>query len=120
MDLESLREYCISKKGVIEDFPFDEETLVFKIGSKMFALTNINKKPFYVNLKCDPIMADALRRDFNAIRPGYHMNKVHWNTIDIDGTIDDNMIYWMIDNSFELVFNSLKKSEKEKILMVKE
>lgn len=115
MDFNILRGYCLGKKGVIEDFPFDEETLVFKVGSKMFALTNINKLPLQVNLKCDPNLAVELRNEFAAVKPGYHMNKEHWNTVVIDGSLDDGKIFWMIDMSYNLVFNSLKKADREKI-----
>lgn len=115
MDLQSIKEYCLNKKGVTECFPFDDETLVFKVGSKMFALTNINKEALYVNLKCDPIMAEDLRRDYDAIKPGYHMNKRHWNSVYLDNTIPDENIYLLIDISYDLVYKGLKKSEKETI-----
>lgn len=115
IDIQQLKKYCLSKKGVSEDFPFDDETLVFKVGSKMFALTNINEKELKVNLKCDPIMAQDLRQEYEAIKPGYHMNKIHWNTVEIDGTIDDNMIEMLIDISYDLVFKGLKKKEREEI-----
>lgn len=114
--LQQLKEYCLSKKGVYEDFPFDEETLVFKVGSKMFAFTDINAKALKVNLKCDPIMSQDLRRDYAAIKPGYHMNKIHWNTVEIDGSIDDEFIKMLIDISYDLVFKGLRKNEKKEIL----
>lgn len=112
MDLEALRKYCLGKKGVKETFPFDDETLVFKVGSKMFALTNIKAPKLKVNLKCDPILALDLRRDYDSVKPGYHMNKEHWNTVEIDGSLEDEKIKWMIDHSYVLVFKGLKKSEK--------
>lgn len=115
MDFNVLRSYCLKKKGVMEDFPFDTETLVFKVGSRMFALTNMNKLPLEVNLKCDPSLAVELRNESAAIKPGYHMNKKHWNTVVIDGSLDEGKIFWMIDMSYNLVLNSLKKSEREKI-----
>ena len=113
LSLEAFKNYCLSKKGVTEYFPFDDETLVFKVSSKMFALTNINKPILEVNLKCEPFMAEDLRRDFDAIKPGYHMNKKHWNTIILDGSISDEKILFLIDLSYELVYKGLKKSEKE-------
>ncbi|MBI6872477.1 MmcQ/YjbR family DNA-binding protein [Clostridium aciditolerans] len=116
MDLQELKNYCLNKKGVYEDFPFDDETLVLKVGSKMFALTNINEKDLKVNLKCDPIMSQDLRREYNAIKPGYHMNKTHWNTVKINGSIDDKTIKMLIDISYDLVFKGLKKKEREEIL----
>lgn len=115
MNLETFKNYCLSKKGVVEDFPFDAETLVFRVGSKMFALTNLNKSPLQVNLKCDPYLALELRSEFESIKPGYHMNKKHWNTVTIDGTLDEGKIFWMLDMSYDLVFKSLKKIERERI-----
>lgn len=116
MTLEDVRKYCLSKKGVEEDFPFDDKTLVFKVGSKMFLLTNIKASKFSISLKCDPILAVALREEFDTIKPGYHLNKKHWNTIEIDGSIPENKIYSFIDLSYELVFKGLKKAEKENIM----
>ncbi len=113
LSLETFKKYCLSKNGVTECFPFDDETLVFKVGSKMFALTNINKPILEINLKCEPFMSQDLRRDFDAIKPGYHMNKKHWNTIILDGSISDDKILFLVDLSFELVYSGLKKSEKE-------
>lgn len=116
MDLHAFKNYCLSKKGTSEDFPFDDETLVIKVGSKMFTLTNIKDKKFKINLKCDPMMAQDLRMEYKAITPGYHMNKVHWNTVEIDGTIDDNIIKMLIDISYDLVFKGLTKKEREAIV----
>ncbi|KOA18650.1 hypothetical protein CLHOM_29340 [Clostridium homopropionicum DSM 5847] len=116
MNFQELKKYCLNKKGAYEDFPFDNETLVFKVGSKMFVLTNINEKELKVNLKCDPLMAEDFRREYKAIKPGYHMNKVHWNTVEIDGSIDDETIKMLIDISYDLVFKGLKRTEKEEIL----
>ena len=116
MDLKELREYCSSKKGTSEAFPFDDETLVIKVGSKMFALANIKAKELKVNLKCEPIMAEALRREYEAITPGYHMNKKHWNTIAFDGAIPDENLKTFIDISYNLVIKGLKKSERESLL----
>ena len=113
LSLETLKNYCLTKIGVTSYFPFDDETLVFKVGSKMFALTNINKSILEVNLKCEPLMAEDLRRAFDAIIPGYHMNKKHWNTIVLDGSIPDEKILFLIDLSYDLVYKGLKKSEKE-------
>lgn len=115
MNLEMIKNYCLMKKGTSECFPFDNETLVFKVCSKMYGLININKTPLQINLKCDPFTALELRDQFPSIKPGYHMNKKHWNTIVIDGSLDDGKIFWMIDMSYNLVFNGLKKCEKEQI-----
>lgn len=112
MNLKEFREYCLNKRGVTESFPFDEETLVLKVGSKMFALTNINKPILEINLKCDPFMAIDLRNAYSSIKPGYHMNKTHWNTVVVDGTIPEDKILFLIDLSYDLVYKGLKKSEK--------
>lgn len=112
MDLKQFKSYCLSKKGVSEAFPFDEETLVLKVGSKMFALTNINNPILEVNLKCDPFMSQDLRKEYSSIKPGYHMNKTHWNTVTVDGTVPEDKLLFLIDLSYDLVFKSLKKSEK--------
>ncbi len=113
MNIEELREYCLSKKGASECFPFDEVTLVFKI-HKMFALTNLDGD-LSVNLKCDPEKAIELREKYPAVKPGYHMNKRLWNTIEIDGSISDTMIKSWIVDSYQLVFESLTKKQKEEI-----
>lgn len=112
MDLKQFKSYCLSKKGVTEAFPFDEETLVLKVGPKMFALTNINTPILEVNLKCDPFMSQDLRKEYSSIKPGYHMNKTHWNTVTVDGTVPEDKLLFLIDLSYDLVFKSLKKSEK--------
>lgn len=114
MNIEVLREYCLSKKGVTEHFPFDEVTLVFKVGDKMFALTNLDGEPT-VNLKCDPERAIELREQHSSIIPGYHMNKTHWNTVIMDGTISDKLIYELVEHSYNLVFESLPKIKRERI-----
>lgn len=115
MNIEELREYCISKKGVSEGFPFDEVTLVFKVGGKMFALTNLDGEPS-VNLKCDPERAIELREQFSSIIPGYHMNKVHWNTIFMDGSMSDQLLKELVDHSYLLILDSLPKAKRETII----
>jgi predicted DNA-binding protein (MmcQ/YjbR family) len=102
MDIVTLREYCISKKGASESFPFGDDTLVFKVNGKIFALVNLEGN-LSINLKCDPAFAIELRERFSSVTPGYHMNKKHWNTIIIDGTIIDNEILKWIDHSYDLV-----------------
>lgn len=116
MNIEELREYCISKKGVIEGFPFDELTLVFKVGGKMFALTNLDGEPS-VNLKCDPEKAVELREQYSAIIPGYHMNKLHWNTVYLDRSLPENLIKELIDLSYGLVLASLPKVKRDEVLL---
>jgi predicted DNA-binding protein (MmcQ/YjbR family) len=115
MNLETFRKYCLSQKGATEDFPFDEETLVFRVGGKIFALTDTIDIPFSFNLKCDPERGIELREEYQAISPGWHMNKKHWNTIIPDDEISDKLIKELIDHSYKLVFDSLKKAEKDRI-----
>lgn len=114
MNIEELREYCLNKKGTTEGFPFDSETLVFKVMGKMYALTNINWADTSVNLKCDPERAIELREEYEAIKPGYHMSKKHWNTVNADG-LSDEMVYELIDHSYDLVVASLTKKLKEEL-----
>lgn len=106
MNIEELREYCLSKPGSTEEFPFDESTLVFKVGNKMFALTDLDKE-LTINLKCNPEYSIELREKYNSVKAGFHMNKKHWNTIYINNDISDTEIYKLIDHSYELVFNKL-------------
>ncbi|MFZ5969607.1 MAG: MmcQ/YjbR family DNA-binding protein [Bacillota bacterium] len=116
MDYQTLKNYLLSKKGAREDYPFGEDVPVFKVGSKMFALINDDEGKISMNLKCDPQRALVLRSYFPAVKPGYHMNKTHWNTVEIDGSIPDDEIMEMIEHSYELVFKSLTKVEKAAIL----
>ena len=103
MNIETLRYYCLSKDSVTESFPFDNETLVFKVSGKIFALASL-EGDLTINLKCDPALALELRERYSAVRPGYHMNKKHWNTISVDGSVPDREILSWIDNSYNLVF----------------
>ena len=113
MEYEDIRRYFAGKPGVTEDYPFDMVTLVPKVGGKMFALIAPDKSPLRVTLKCAPDEAEALRAEFAAVQPGYYMNKAHWNTVTIDGTIPDDRIREMIDASYSLVVAKLKKSDRE-------
>ena len=115
MNLDELREYCLTKKEVTEEFPFGEETLVFKVAGKMFALCGIYDSPLTVNLKCDPERAIELREKYNEIQPGYHMNKTHWNTVNIENILPHNLICELIDHSYELVVKGLPKAAQLKI-----
>jgi predicted DNA-binding protein (MmcQ/YjbR family) len=102
MDIVLLREYCISKEGVTESLPFGDDTLVFKKRDKIFALANLSGE-LSLNLKCDPAYALELRERYPAVIPGYHMNKKHWNTILLDGTVPDKEVFSWIDHSYELI-----------------
>jgi len=115
MDLEKIRSYCLRKKGVTESLPFDEETPVYKVMEKMFLLSNLTP-PVSINIKCDPEIAIKLREKYDAVTPGYHMNKLHWNTVILDGSIPDKYILEWIDLSYKLTINGLPKKEKEILL----
>ena len=115
MNIEELRIYCLSRPAVTESFPFDETTLVFKVMNRMFALTDL-EGDFTINLKCDPEKAFELREQFACVQPGYHMNKKHWNTIYIDGSVDDNLLYEWIDHSYELVVQKLPGKDRKKLM----
>jgi predicted DNA-binding protein (MmcQ/YjbR family) len=114
MNIESYRDYCLSKPGVTEGFPFDENTYVLKVLGKIFALTNIEKFIF-INLKCDPMRAIELREGNPGIQPGYHMNKEHWNSVYTDGSVTDPQIIELIDHSYELILASLPKSKRKQL-----
>ncbi len=113
MNIEEFRNYCLSKKGVEESFPFDEETLVFKVMGKMFALAGLEYENLEVNLKCDPGRAIELREEYGEVRPGYHMNKKHWNTVAFEGSLDDSFLKELIDHSYDLVVKGLRKKDRD-------
>ena len=112
MDLAEFREYCLSKPGAREETPFGPDVLVFKVGRKMFALAPVDEVPTTVNLKCDPDLALDLRDRYEQVRPGYHMNKKHWNTVEIEGGIPAVELCRMIDHSYDLVNRSLPKTAR--------
>lgn len=115
MDIEEFRVYCITKKGVTESFPFDAMTLVFKVMGKMFALVPLERTPSQANLKCDPERAVGLREAYDGvITPGYHMSKVHWNTLYVE-QLPPKLIRELIDHSYELVVSGLPKKLKEQL-----
>ena len=115
MNIEEFRQYCIAKKGVTEEFPFDESTLVFKVMGKMFALAPLERLPTQANLKCDPERALELREEYDGIIiPGYHMSKVHWNTLYLE-QLPSNLIYELTDHSYDLVVSKFPRKLKEEI-----
>ena len=119
MNLEIYYEYCLSKKGTTEHFPFDQDTLVFKVGGKMFALSSLiqwEKGEPSVNVKCDPDYALELRAQYSDIQPPFHMSKMHWNTIVINNEVSDKLVKQLIDDSYELIFTSLTKKLQSEIL----
>ena len=112
MNIEDFRTYCLSKPGTEECLPFDQDTLVFKVMGKMFALTSLSEEVFTVNLKCDPDRAVELREAHHEIQPGYHMNKNHWNTISFEGKLKNAFLRELIDHSYDLVVKGLTKKLK--------
>lgn len=112
MNLEAFRQFCMSMKGVTESFPFGEDVLVYKVISKIFALTSFDR-PLRVNLKCSPEDAVELRERFEDVKPGYHMNKKHWNTVNFEGKISDFELKKMIVDSYQLVVSGLSKKQRE-------
>lgn len=112
MNIEEIREYCIQKKGVTEAFPFDEVTLVFKVMGKIFLFMPLDETNPTISAKCEPERAIQLREEYPAIRGGYHLNKKHWNSIDLDGTVNKDLIIELIDHSYQLIISSLTKKLK--------
>jgi len=118
MTITDFYDYCLAKKGVTEHFPFDEDTLVFKVGGKIFALSSLSnweKNEAAMNLKCDQERAVELREEYEGIQPGFHMSKVHWNTVTVNSDVPLKLLHELIDHSYELVFNSLTKKVRESI-----
>ena len=114
MNIEEFRDYCLAKKGVTESFPFDQDTLVFKVMGKMFLLLNLDENPS-MNLKCDPEEASILRESYEAVKPGYHMNKAHWNTVLLDASIPAQYLEKWIDDSYDLIVGRLPGSSKKQL-----
>ena len=115
MNIETFREYCLNKPAATEGTPFGPDNIVFKVEGKMFALAALDEVPPAVNLKCDPDLALELRDRYEQVRPGYHMNKKHWNTVVLDGVIAEREIKKMIDHSYGLVVQSLPKARRKKL-----
>jgi predicted DNA-binding protein (MmcQ/YjbR family) len=121
MNIQQLYEFCLSKKGVTEHFPFDKDTLVFKVGGKMFCLTSLiewERENPSVNLKCSPEKSEELRALYDSINPGFHMSKTHWNTVGINREVPDKMICELISLSYSLVFESLTKKMQKEIIEI--
>ncbi len=114
MNVEQIREYCLSKSGSEECLPFDYETLVFKVSGKMFILISLDGA-LSINVKCNPDKAIVLREHYPQVLPGYHMNKKHWNTIYIDGSVASDIIYSWIDHSYDLVVEGLSRKQRERL-----
>ena len=115
MDLAAFREYCLRKRGATEGTPFGETVLVFKVAGKIFALAALDEVPATVNLKCDPDLALELRDRYEQVRPGYHMNKKHWNTVEIDRGVPEAELRKMIEHSYDLVVRALPKAQRDQL-----
>lgn len=114
MNIEDFRAYCLNLKGVDESFPFGEDTLVFKVMGKMFALTGLDED-FRINLKCNPEKAIELRERYPGVIPGYHMNKKHWNTVSLVGSLEEQLIFDLIDHSWEMTVKGFNRATREKL-----
>lgn len=115
MDMDELAQYCLSRKGAQEDYPFGPSPLVIKVGGKMFALLSQGIDGVHISLKCDPDTADLLRMQYTAVVPGYHLNKRHWNTVVVDGSVPEEELKWMIDHSHAMVVKGLPRTERERL-----
>jgi predicted DNA-binding protein (MmcQ/YjbR family) len=115
MNAEILRTYCLQLKGMEESQPFGENTVVYKVGGKMFLLVDLDAVPLQFNAKCDPDTALELREQYDCVQPGYHMNKKHWNTIIADGTVSDKLLLQWVNDSYNLVYESLPKKIKAEL-----
>jgi predicted DNA-binding protein (MmcQ/YjbR family) len=117
MNLEQLEKTLINKNGATKEFPFGDDVMVFKVMNKMFALVSLNDSPLNLNLKCDPNDAIAYREIYKSVNPGYHINKKHWNTVTLDGTIKNTVLLEMIDDSYNLVVSKLTKKQRQELLL---
>ena len=115
MNARELRWWCLAHSGAFEDFPFGPNTSVFKVADKMFALSALGRMPLEVSVKCEPELAVQLRDSYEAIRPGYHLNKRHWNTVTLDGSLPDQLVRDLIEDSYDLVVSGLPKRTREQL-----
>jgi predicted DNA-binding protein (MmcQ/YjbR family) len=111
----ALRRCCLDRPGAIEDFPFGPQTSVFKVAGKVFAISALKADPLKVSLKCEPEVAHQLRSGYPAVQPGYHLNKRHWNTVTLDGTVPDRLVRDMIEDSYDLVVSALPRARREEL-----
>lgn len=115
MNAEQLRDYCLSLLGTDEEFPFGPATSAFKVAGKIFALSRLTENPLRVSLKCDPSLAEELRKAHPAVIPGYHLNKRHWNTVIIDGSLSDEMIRDLVEDSYDLIVSKLPRARRQEL-----
>ena len=113
MNIESLRDYCLSLPAVEEYVPFGNDTLAFKVKDKIFLLTTLNREVLGFNVKCQPEKAEELREQYPCVKPGYHMNKKHWNTVTVDGSVSDALLHAWIRHSYDLIVAALPKKDRE-------
>jgi predicted DNA-binding protein (MmcQ/YjbR family) len=113
MDRDAVLGYCGSRAGAVEDYPFGDDVAVFKVGGRVFAICALTGRPGSVSLKCDPTLAEALRDRYPAVRPGYHLNKRHWNTVELDGSVPDDELAELVDHSWELVVARLPRRDRD-------
>ena len=116
MDQHELKARCLALPGAVEDFPFGDEVSVFKVGGKMFALCALDGEPLRLSVKCEPDLAVQLRATYPAIAPGYHLNKRHWNTVTLDGSVPDEDVLELIDHSYDLVVARLTKAQRDQLI----
>ena len=112
MNYDALEKLLLSQKGAAVDYPFGPEAAVFKVAGKIFAIVNGEEEPLRISLKCDPAEADFFRTMFDAVKPGYHLNKSHWNTVTLDGSVPEELFVKMVHSSFALVVKGLPKAER--------
>ena len=115
MNIENLRDYCLFKKGAEETLPFGPDVLVYKVSGKVFLLCSLDAEQLQFNVKCNPDKAVELREQYECVQPGYHMNKKHWNTIIVDGSVSSNQIKEWIDDSYDLIIERLPKKQKDSL-----
>jgi predicted DNA-binding protein (MmcQ/YjbR family) len=112
---EALRGWCLARPGVTEEMPFGPATTVFKVEGKLFALSALDREPLQISMKCEPELAEVLRRDHAAVKPGYHLNKRHWNTVICDGSLPDEAILDMLEDSYDLVVSEMPRATRERL-----
>ena len=118
MTLETLETYCLSKNGAVKEFPFGNEHMVFKVMGKLFAIISIEENPLHINLKATPEDCIVYRHLYACVIPGYHMNKTHWNTVILDGCLDNQIVLEMIDESYALIVGKLTKRQREELSLL--
>ena len=115
MDAPELRRWCLAQTGAVEDFPFGPESSVFKVAGKMFAISALDRTPLEVSVKCEPELAVQLRASYAAIRPGYHLNKRHWNTVTLDGSLPEQLLRDLVEDSYDLIVSALPERERKQL-----